>query len=90
MLPNSGTHSLVAAEMSLYFVLVKSISFSAKNHIPAWHCNTTLTDAKTLDCQEIYLSMFPYGRVKETLNHNNGFSDKIAMERNTIFNVLVI
>lgn len=52
--------------------------------------NTTLTDAKPLDCQEIYSSMFPYGRVKEILNHNNRSSDKIAVERNTIFNVLVI
>lgn len=52
--------------------------------------NTTLTDAKPLDCQEIYSSVFPYGRIKEMLDHNNHSSDKIAVERNTISNVLVI
>lgn len=52
--------------------------------------NTTLTDAKPLGCQEMHSSMFPYGRVKEILNRNNCSSDKIAMERNPIFNALVI
>lgn len=52
--------------------------------------NTTLTDAKPLGCQEIHSSMVPYGRVKEILDRNNCSSDNIAMERNTIFSVLVI
>lgn len=73
----SGTFLLFAATMLPYIVLVNSISFSAKNHIPAWHnIYSGLTDAMTLCCQELNSLMFPNGKVKAILNHNNHLQEK--------------